>query len=370
MPQKSIRQALNEALAQEMRRDPTRHRDRRGCRRRRRHARASATPMAACSASPRGCSANSARRGSSTRRSPKSAIMGAAAGAAVTGLRPVAELMFSDFFGVCFDQIFNQAAKFRYMFGGKAKTPLVIRTMIGAGRSAAAQHSQSPYHIFTSVPGLKCVVPSNAYDAKGLLIQAIRDDDPVIFCEHKLMYDLRAEVPDEPYTIPFGEANIVRDGDDVTVVALARMVHYADEAAEALAKDGIECRADRPAHDLAARRGHDPRERRAHRPAGHRRRGDAALQHGDRHRRAGRRQGVRRAEGADPAGDRAAHPGAVRPVPRKALHPEPREDRRRGARGARVRRSSYASSPGARRRGPASVQACASRCVDCPLSRE
>jgi len=132
--------------------------------------------------------------------------MGAAAGAAVTGLRPVAELMFSDFFGVCFDQIFNQAAKFRYMFGGKATDALVIRTMIGAGRSAAAQHSQSPYGIFTAVPGLKCVVPSNAYDAKGLLIQAIRDDDPVIFCEHKLMYDLRCEVPDEPYTIPFGEA--------------------------------------------------------------------------------------------------------------------------------------------------------------------
>src|SRR5262245_1154377 len=98
----------------------------------------------------------------------ESAFIGAAAGAAATGLRPVAELMFVDFFGVCFDQIFNQAAKFKYMFGGKARTPLVIRTMIGAGRSAAAQHSQSPYHIFTSVPGLKCVVPSNAYDAKGL----------------------------------------------------------------------------------------------------------------------------------------------------------------------------------------------------------
>src|SRR6266404_8870931 len=157
----------------------------------------------------------------------ESGFVGAAIGAATAGLRPVAELMFSDFFGVCFDQIFNQAAKFRYMFGGKATTPMVIRTMIGAGRSAAAQHSQSPYGIFTAVPGLKVVVPSNAYDAKGLLIQAIRDDDPVIFCEHNLMYDLRAEVPDEPYTIPFGEANIVRDGDDVTVVALARMVHYA-----------------------------------------------------------------------------------------------------------------------------------------------
>src|SRR5918911_4112153 len=172
----------------------------------------------------------------------ESAFIGAAAGAAASGLRPVAELMFVDFMGVCFDQIFNQAAKFRYMFGGKATTPLVIRTMIGAGRSAAAQHSQSPYGIFTAVPGLKVVVPSNAYDAKGLLIQAIRDDDPVIFCEHKLMYDLRAEVPDEPYTIPFGEANIVRDGDDVTVVALARMVHYANEAIDALAgEDGIEC---------------------------------------------------------------------------------------------------------------------------------
>src|SRR5256714_8095221 len=160
----------------------------------------------------------------------ESAIMGAAAGAAVTGLRPVAELMFSDFLGVCFDQIFNQAAKFRYMFGGKAKTPLVIRTMIGAGRSAAAQHSQSPYLIFTSVPGLKVVVPSNAYDAKGLMIQAIRDDDPVVFCEHKLLYDHKTEVPDEAYTLPFGEANVVREGDDVTIVALARMVHYAAEA--------------------------------------------------------------------------------------------------------------------------------------------
>ena len=241
MPQETIRQALNEALAQEMRRDPRvivigedvagrrrhRGRTRRLWRRARRH---QGTDRA-----------NSARAASSTRRSPNRRSWARPPAPRSPGLRPVAELMFSDFLGVCFDQIFNQAAKFRYMFGGKATTPLVIRTMIGAGRSAAAQHSQSPYHIFTSVPGLKCVVPSNAYDAKGLLIQAIRDDDPVIFCEHKLMYDLRAEVPDEAYTIPFGEANIVRDGDDVTVVALARMVHYADEAAETLAKEGIEC---------------------------------------------------------------------------------------------------------------------------------
>ncbi len=263
--------------------------------------------------------------------------MGAAAGAAVTGLRPVAELMFSDFFGVCFDQIFNQAAKFRYMFGGKAKTPLVIRTMIGAGRSAAAQHSQSPYHIFTSVPGLKCVVPSNAYDAKGLLIQAIRDDDPVIFCEHKLMYDLRAEVPDEPYTIPFGEANIVRDGDDVTVVALSRMVHYANEAADTLAKEGIEC-------ELIDPRTTSPLDE------------DTILESVER---TGRLVIVDEAtprcsiatdiaalvadkafaalKAPSPAGDRAAHAGALRAGARKALHPEPRADRRRDPRRPRLR---------------------------------
>ncbi|HEY0943290.1 MAG TPA: alpha-ketoacid dehydrogenase subunit beta [Steroidobacter sp.] len=169
----------------------------------------------------------------------ESAILGMAAGAAMTGLRPVAELMFFDFMGVCFDAVYNQAAKFRYMFGGKAKTPLVIRGMIGAGLCAAAQHSQSPYHMFTSVPGLKVAVPSCAYDAKGLLTQAIRDDDPVILCEHKLLYDLAEEVPDEAYTIPFGEARIVREGRDATIVALGRMVHIAREAADLLAKEGI-----------------------------------------------------------------------------------------------------------------------------------
>ena len=171
----------------------------------------------------------------------ESAFIGAAIGAATSGLRPVVELMFIDFLGVCFDQIFNQAAKFRYMFGGKAKTPVVIRTMIGAGLRAAAQHSQCLYPIFTHIPGLKCVVPSTPYDAKGMLIEAIRDDDPVIFCEHKLLYSTEGDVPEESYTIPLGEANIVRDGDDVTLVALGRMVHIASQAAEALARDGIGC---------------------------------------------------------------------------------------------------------------------------------
>ncbi|MEQ8495436.1 MAG: alpha-ketoacid dehydrogenase subunit beta [Gammaproteobacteria bacterium] len=168
-------------------------------------------------------------------------FVGAAVGAATSGMRPVCELMFIDFMGVCFDQIFNQAAKFRYMFGGKARTPLVIRTMIGAGFRAAAQHSQCLYPMFTAVPGLKVVVPSSPYDVKGLLIQAIRDDDPVIFCEHKVLYTLEGEVPEESYTIPFGEANIVREGKDVTIVALGRMVHQALSAAQALAKDGISC---------------------------------------------------------------------------------------------------------------------------------
>lgn len=168
-------------------------------------------------------------------------FVGAAVGAATAGLRPVCELMFIDFMGVCFDQIYNQAAKFRYMFGGKAETPVVIRTMIGAGFRAAAQHSQCLYPMFTAVPGLKVVVPSSPYDVKGLLIQAIRDNDPVIFCEHKVLYTLEGDVPEESYTIPFGEANILREGDDVTIIALGRMVHQAMEAAQALAKDGISC---------------------------------------------------------------------------------------------------------------------------------
>jgi pyruvate dehydrogenase E1 component beta subunit len=171
----------------------------------------------------------------------ESAFIGAAVGAATRGLRPVAELMFIDFMGVCFDQIFNQAAKFRYMFGGKAVTPVVIRAMYGAGLRAAAQHSQALYPLFTNIPGLKVVVPSSPYEAKGLLIQSIRDDDPVIFCEHKAMYDTVGEVPEESYTIPFGEANVVRDGDDVTIVALGRMVSVAVEAAEELARAGIQC---------------------------------------------------------------------------------------------------------------------------------
>ncbi|MBP0638265.1 alpha-ketoacid dehydrogenase subunit beta [Cupriavidus sp. AcVe19-6a] len=170
----------------------------------------------------------------------ESAYVGAAIGAAACGMRPIAELMFIDFMGVCFDQIFNQAAKFRYMFGGKAETPVVIRAMVGAGFRAAAQHSQMLTPLFTHIPGLKVVCPSTPYDTKGLLIQAIRDNDPVIFCEHKNLYGLEGEVPEGAYAIPFGEANIVRDGKDVSIVTYGLMVHRALEAAATLAKEGIE----------------------------------------------------------------------------------------------------------------------------------
>lgn len=167
-------------------------------------------------------------------------FIGAAVGAAACGMRPVAELMFIDFMGVCFDQIFNQAAKFRYMFGGKAVTPVVIRTMQGAGLRAAAQHSQMLTSLFTHVPGLKVVCPATPYDAKGLLIQSIRDNDPVIFCEHKLLYSREGDVPEESYAIPFGEANVVREGDDATIITYGRMVHQSLDAANALARQGID----------------------------------------------------------------------------------------------------------------------------------
>jgi pyruvate/2-oxoglutarate/acetoin dehydrogenase E1 component len=169
----------------------------------------------------------------------ESAFIGAAVGAAATGLRPVAELMFVDFFGVCMDQIYNQGAKLRYMFGGKTKVPLVIRTMIGAGFRAAGQHSGCHYSVFTHMPGLKTVVPSTPADAKGLLAASIRDDDPVIFFEHKLLYGITGEVPPGEYVVPLGKADIKRAGSRVTVVAIGRMVGMALEAAEGLSAQGI-----------------------------------------------------------------------------------------------------------------------------------
>src|SRR2546423_1025033 len=166
-------------------------------------------------------------------------FIGAAVGAAATGMRPIAELMFVDFFGVCWDQIFDQGAKLRYMFGGKASCPLVIRTMIGAGMGAAGQHSGCHYSVFTHMPGIKTVIPSTPADAKGLLTAAIRDDDLVVVFENKMLYSMSGEVPEDEYVIPLGKADIKREGTDVTIVAISRMVHQALAAADALQADGI-----------------------------------------------------------------------------------------------------------------------------------
>jgi pyruvate dehydrogenase E1 component beta subunit len=167
-------------------------------------------------------------------------FIGAAVGAAATGLRPVAELMFVDFFGCCMDQIFDQGAKLRYMFGGKAKCPLVIRTMIGAGVSAAGQHSGCHYSVFTHMPGIKTVVPSTPADAYGLLLSSIQDDDLVMFFENKVLYAMKGDLPDDAKPIPLGKADVKRAGDDVTIVAISRMVQQSLAAAKTLANDGIE----------------------------------------------------------------------------------------------------------------------------------
>lgn len=173
------------------------------------------------------------------------AIIGIATGSAVTGMRPIAEIMFSDFITIAMDQIANQAAKIRYMFGGKAKVPLVIRTAGGGGTGAAAQHSQSLEALVTHIPGLKVVMPSCPYDAKGLLISSINDDNPVIFIEHKLLYKDKKciqNVPRQMYEIPLGKGDLKREGSDISIAATSYMVQKSLEAAEELSQEkGIEC---------------------------------------------------------------------------------------------------------------------------------
>ena len=178
----------------------------------------------------------------------ETAFIGAATGAAAEGMRPVVELMFVDFFGVCMDQIYNHMAKNIYMSGGNVKLPVVLTTAIGGGYNDAAQHSQCLYSLFAHVPGLKIVVPSNAYDAKGMMIEAIRDDNPVMYFFHKGIMGLlwmayftgsTTHVPEESYTVPFGKAKVVREGNDITLVTLSQMVHKSMQAAETLESDGI-----------------------------------------------------------------------------------------------------------------------------------
>jgi len=169
----------------------------------------------------------------------ENAIIGVAVGAAITGMRPVAEIMFGDLTALAVDQICNQAAKIRYMFGGQVSVPCVIRTPFGAGVNIASHHSQSLEAWFMHTPGLYVAVPSTPYDAKGLLKAAIRGNDPVFFVEHKLLYPIKGNIPDEDYTVPFGVADVKREGKDVTVVATLYMVHKALAAAEQLNKEGV-----------------------------------------------------------------------------------------------------------------------------------
>ncbi len=169
----------------------------------------------------------------------ETAIVGAAVGAALAGMRPVADMHFADFIGVCMDEVFNQMAKVRYMFGGQCKVPLVLRAPDGIIRSAAAQHSQSVEAWFMHIPGLKVVVPSNPADAKGLLKAAIRSDDPVLYFEHKVLFPMKGPVPEGEHLVPIGKANVARTGKDVTIVSYSLMMHRALEAAEKLAADGI-----------------------------------------------------------------------------------------------------------------------------------
>jgi pyruvate/2-oxoglutarate/acetoin dehydrogenase E1 component len=169
----------------------------------------------------------------------ETAILAAAVGAAASGLRPIAEIMYSDFFNVAMDQVVNQAAKMRFMFGGKLSMPLTIRTTMGGRRSAAAQHSQCLEAWFMHIPGLKIALPSNGYDAKGLLKTGVRDPNPTIIFENKMLYNEKWEVPEEPFFVPWGQANIAREGTDVTVVALSDMVGFSLKAAERLAGEGI-----------------------------------------------------------------------------------------------------------------------------------
>ena len=169
------------------------------------------------------------------------AIVGLGVGAAATGLRPIVDLMFMDFICVAMDQIVNQAAKLKYMFGGEATLPLTITTAGGGGLSAAAQHSQSLEAILCHIPGLKVVYPSTPYDMKGLMMACIQEDNPTVMVKHKRLLGMSGHVPVEPYSIPLGTANVVRPGCDVTIVAYGRMVHESVAAAEKLAADGIEC---------------------------------------------------------------------------------------------------------------------------------
>jgi len=170
----------------------------------------------------------------------ENAIVGVGLGAALTGMRPVAEIMYIDFIGLCLEQLNNQVAKIRYMFGGKCKVPFTLRTEGGAGRTLGAHHSQSLESWLIHIPGIKVVMPATPYDAKGLLKSAIREDNPVVFIEHKMLYNVKGPVPEDEYTVPIGSAEVKREGKDVTLLTYSRMLSFCLEAADVLEKEGID----------------------------------------------------------------------------------------------------------------------------------
>ena len=256
------------------------------------------------------------------------AIVGAAMGAAMTGLRPIAELMFSDFFAVSWDMVANQIAKTRYMTDGQVTLPLVLRTANGAGLRFGAQHSQSIENWAMAIPGLKVVAPANPADMKGLMAAAIRDDDPVIVCEHKALFAEKGDVPEGEHVVPLGQASVLREGSDVTLVALAAMVPRALDAAERLATDhGVE-RDHRPPLADPARRSGDPSLGRQDQPPLHDRGEPAGRRLGRGDRLAGRGRGLLQPRCTLGAHHDAAHPAAVGGSPRGPRHPIGRPDRR------------------------------------------
>ena len=261
----------------------------------------------------------------------ESGIIGLAVGAGATGLRPIVDIMFMDFIGECMDEIANQLAKMRYMFGGKAKLPVTVLTMSGAGMNLAAQHSQSLEAWLCHLPGLKVVMPATPYDVKGAIITAVREDNPVFVVMCKGLMALPGEVPEEMYEVPIGKAKILREGDGLTIVAFGRMIHEAQKAADALQADGINAEVIRPAVAAAARHGHDrpvgaedaPRDGRARSRALRRaRRRDRGPDPGARVRQPRRARGPRRC---------AVLAGAVQPGARARIRARRRADRERGA---------------------------------------
>ena len=256
----------------------------------------------------------------------ETAIVGHAVGAAAAGLRPIAEIMFDDFLGIVLDELGNQAAKARYMFGGKMKIPMVLRASCGAGIRAAAQHSQSLEAWCAHVPGLKTVAPSSPADAKGLICAAVRDDNPVVFLEHKLLLGVTGDVPEGEYLVPLGKAEVAREGDDVTLVTWSAMVQQSLKAAELLAAEGVSCEVidlrtivplDTEAILESVAKTHQTRDRA-------RGRKDGGIRSRDR--RHGRRRGVRLLGRAHQTSDCARHAGAFQPGLGGRLPPQRRQD--------------------------------------------